>query len=161
VNRSWTLAGQRKQVAYENPCGRRVNVLAAYVPDGPTPSLTWGNERAGALLAEQLLGFVRQIPHPSGQPLVVVMDNGSIHVSKTVQRAQAALRQERIYLYYLPPYSPALNAIEPVFGVIKQHDLPERRYTSMSALEAAIDAAFTRAEARLLARTAPQLRRSA
>jgi hypothetical protein len=161
VNRSWTLAGHRKQVAYENPCGRRVNVLAAYVPDGPMPSLTWGNEPAGALVAEQLVSFVRQIPRPSGQPLVVVMDNGSIHVSKTVKHARAALRQEHIYLYYLPPYSPALNAIEPIFGAIKQHDLPERRYTSVPALEVAIDAAFARAETRLLARTAPQLRRSA
>ncbi len=112
-------------------------------------------------MTEQFLGFLRQIPRPAGQPLNIVLDKGSIHVSKTVHQPRAALRQERIYLYYLPPYSPELNAIEPVFGAIKQHDLPARRYTSVPALEAAIDAAFARAEARLLTRTAQQLRRSA
>jgi putative transposase len=154
VSYSWTLRGQRKRVPYENPRGRRVNVLAALVPDGPTPSLTW-DQAPRTLTSADLLAFLDGIPRPAGQPLVVVLDNGSSHVSKLVKAASTALWAKRIYLYYLPPYSPELNAIERVFRVIKHYDLPERTYTTLAALETAIDAAFTRYEAQLLARTAP------
>jgi hypothetical protein len=72
------------------------------------------------------------------------------------------LRQERIYLYRLPPYSSAaLNAIEPIFGAIKHHDLVRRRYETLADLEAAVDAAFTRYDQTLAAKTRPQSRLSA
>jgi len=133
-----------------------VNVLAAYVPDSPTPSLTWGSESQGTLVPERLHAFLRQIPQPAMQPLVVMLDNGSMHGSKTVQAAQAALRRERIYQHHLPSYSPELIASGPLLGVIKQYDLPERRHTSAPA----IDVAFGWVAARLLTRTTQQLERS-
>ncbi len=152
---SWTLRGQRRRVPYENPRRRRVNVLAALVVDGPTPSLTW-DQAPRTLTTADLLAFLDGIPRPAGQPLVVVLDNGSIHVSRLVKAALPALWAKRIYLYYLPPYSPELNAIERVFGAIKHHGLPERTYTTLTALETAIDAAFSRYEDQLLAKTTPQ-----
>ncbi len=135
-------------MAYENPEGRRVNVLAAVVPEGPDRALTWERHR-GSITAAQFLAFVDAIPHEPGRPLVVVLDNGSIHVSRLVREARAGLWQQGIFLYYLPPYSPELNRIEPVFKVIKHYDLPERRYTSWTGLEDAIDAAFARYHHRL------------
>jgi putative transposase len=148
-------AGQRKRVPYEHPCNRRVNILAAYSPDGLQPALTWASER-GSWVAGQFVDFVRQIPRPAGQPLVVVLDNGSLHKNKHVQAARAALRQQRIYLYYLPSYSPELNRIEAVFGGIKAHDLPARAYRSYTELEAAIDDGFAHAEQRLLDKPSTQ-----
>ena len=130
-------------------------MLAAYAPFGAQPTLTWALER-GSLLSEQLLDWLPRLPRLPGKPLVVVLDNGSIHVSRVIKDARAALRQQRIYLYYLPPYSPALNLIEPVFGGIKAHDLPARAYTTWEALEDAIDTGFTHAEQRLLARCTTQ-----
>ncbi len=84
-------------------------------------------------------------------PLVVVLDNASIHISHLVKEAQPALAAEGIRLFYLPPYSPKLNALEPYFGGIKYHDLPERRYLSLAELAQAADQAFERVEARVLA----------
>ena len=55
----------------------------------------------------------------------------------------------RIYLYYLPPYSPELNDAERLFRHVKHHELPERAYTPFAALEQAVDAAFTRCEEKL------------
>jgi transposase len=151
VSYSWTRRGERKRIPYENPQGRRVNVLAAYSPDGAQPALTWGKER-GSLVAGQFTDFVQRLPRLPGKPLVVVLDNGSLHQNWVVQEALPALRAQRIYLYYLPPYSPELNEIEAVFGVIKRHELPERRYTTWEALETAIDKGFTHVEDRLLQR---------
>ena len=140
---------------YENPQGRRVNAIAALVRDGPQPSLTWATER-GAFLAEQVLDFLTTLPRPPGQRLVVVLDNGSVHTSRIVKDALLDLRTRGIELYYLPPYSPKLNAIEQAFGVIKHHEMPERRYPSWEALEAAIDTAFTNYETRLQHPKTPQ-----
>jgi putative transposase len=155
VNYSWTLPGTRKRIPYENPRSRRVNVLAAYTPVGPEPALSWGLQR-GSLVSGQLVDFVQRIPRLADKPLVVVLDNGSLHVSWVVKEARATLREQRIYLYYLPTYSPELNDIEAVFGGIKAHDLPERSYADWESLEAAITDGFTQAEARLLQRCANQ-----
>lgn len=160
VNYSWTLPAQRKRVPYKNPQGRRVNVLAALVADGPAPSLTWATAPR-TWTSDDLVLFLREaIPRGLGL-LVVVLDNGAIHTSGVVKAARRALGQQGIVLYYLPPYSPELNAIEPVFGGIKHHDLPERSYDSVSALTEAVDGAFTRAEERLVARSQHQLRPAA
>jgi len=126
-------------------------VLAAYTPFGSQPALTWGRER-GSLIAAQVVDFLQHLPRLPHKPLVVVLDNGSIHVSRIVKEARTALQRQRIYLYYLPPYSPELNLIEPIFGGIKAHDLPARAYTAWEALEEAIDVGFTHAEQRLRTR---------
>lgn len=149
VNASWTLPGQRKLIPYENPRRRRLNVLAALVRDGPHRSFSWGSVPR-SLTAQDLLLFLRQLPRPN-LPLVVVLDNASIHISHLVKEAQPALAAEGIRLFYLPPYSPKLNAIEPYFGGVKYHDLPERRYLSLAELAQAVDQAFERVEARVLA----------
>ncbi len=155
MNYSWTWPGERKRMPYENPQGRRVNVLAAYSPFGIQPALTWGLER-GSLVSGQFVDFVQQLPRLPGKALVLVMDNGSMHHSWVVKEAVPKLRAQRIYLYYLPAYSPKLNDIEAIFGVIKRDDLPERRYTTWENLEDAIDTGFTHVEERLLKKRSAQ-----
>jgi putative transposase len=159
VGASWALPGRRKRIPYENPRRRRVNALAALVPDGPAAGLT--RDRAPrSLTAEDVLGFLEGIPR-GGLPLVVVLDNAPIHISHVIRDARPGLAERGITLYYLPGYSPRLNAIEPFFGVVKYHELPERTYPSVADLGAAIDAAFERVEARLLAQSEHQLRPAA
>jgi len=160
VSYSWVQHGERKRLPYENPEGRRVNVLAAYSPCGPQPALTWGLHR-GSLVSGQFVDFVQQLPRLPDKPLLVVLDNGSMHKSGVVKAALPALRKQRIYLYFLPPYSPTLNDIEAVFGVIKRQELPERRYTTWESLEDAITTAFTHVEHRLLEKHENQPRLSA
>jgi transposase len=92
--------------------------------------------------------FLRALP-PADIPTVVVLDNAGIHRSKVVRAARADLWRCSIYLYYLPPYSPELNAIEPVFRVIKHDQLPDRRYPTVAALTAAIDTGFSNYRMRL------------
>jgi len=160
TNASWCPPGERKRVPYENPQGRRLNVLAGLVADGPLPALTWW-PHARSITADDLLTFLREAFPDHPRPLVVVLDNASTHTSRAVKGADLAA--EGIVLEHLPAYSPELNRIEPLFGAIKHHDLPERSYTTMADLDAAVRAAFQRAEQRLLARdtTSRQLRPAA
>lgn len=144
---SWARRGERKRIPYENPQGRRLNVLAALVKQGPSPSLTW-DAAPRTLRSRDLLAFLPGIPRRTDVPLVVVLDNASLHRSAVVRDALPALWTQRIYLYFLPPYSPELNDIEPVFRVIKHQEMPGRTYTTDAALEAAVDAAFAAYETR-------------
>jgi len=160
TNYSWTLPGERKRIPHENPQGRRLNVLAALVADGPEPTLIWW-ALPRTLTSEDLLTFLREALPPGPRPRVVVLDNASIHVSGAIKQAIPDLRRQGIALEYLPPYSPELNRIEPLFGAIKHHDLPERSYPTLLALYQAVTAAFARAEERLLAQRAHQLRLAA
>ena len=156
---SGVRAGERKSVPYENPQRRRYNTLVLYAPDGVQPAFDWiGSPRA--FTAADLVHFLLERP-PCPVPLVIVLDNASLHHSRVVQDALAQLWAKRIYFYFLPPYSPELNEIEAVFRGIKHYDLPDRVYTPLAALEAAVDDAYARYENTLLAQCSDPLRPAA
>jgi transposase len=156
---SWRLPGQRKRVKYEYPQGRRVNVLAAYRPDGAAP---WLGSRAfeRTLTSDDLLDYLRGLPG-SVVPRVVVLDNASLHISKVVKAQRRALAQQGIYLSYLPAYSPELNRIEPVFRQVKYQEIPVRSYTSRTALRRAVEHGFDSYAGKLGRKSGKQLRPAA
>jgi transposase len=133
---------------YENPQGRRLNALAALVVDGTDPTLCWV-VKSGPYTADHIVRFLHALP-PVPMPTVLVLDNAGIHRSKVVRAALPDLRARGLYLYFLPPYSPELNAIERSFRAIKHHHLPARRYTTLAALHDAVQDAFTAYETRLI-----------
>jgi putative transposase len=159
VTYSWVPAQARKRVPYENPQRRRYNVMALYAPDGPAPFFDW-HGRTTHLTSDELIGLLA-VRRRTDLPLIVVLDNASFHRSRDVQDAIPELWKRRIYLYYLPPYSPELNPIERVFRTIKHYDLPERSYPTLTRLTTAVEAAFVRQEAYLLAQSLTQLRLAA
>jgi transposase len=140
VGYSWTLPGQRKFIRYEAPQGRRVNALAAYRPFGRSPRLdvftaerTWNSH--------DLIGFLKALPW-SKVPRVVVLDNAGVRTSKVIRAARKGLADRGIYLYYLPPYSPELNQIEPVFRQVKYQEIPERSHTTRIGLRVSVERGF-------------------
>jgi transposase len=146
---SWCLPKQRKRVRYEYPQGRRVNALATY-----EPSAGWLDavpfERT--LTSDDLLAYLRDRLPAACVPRVVVLDNAGIHTSKLVKAARQGLAKLGIYLYYLPPYSPELNRIEPVFKQVKHHDMPTRSFTTRADLRKAVEDGFETYRRRLRAK---------
>jgi hypothetical protein len=146
-------------VEYEAPQGRRVNALAAYRPYDRAPRLdVFAAERTWR--AYDLLGFLAALPW-SKVPRVVVLDNAALHTSKIIRAARADLGRRGIYLYFLPPYSPELNEIEPVFRQVKYHEMPQRSYTTRLGLREAVEAGFTGYGRRLRPKRAKRLRPAA
>jgi hypothetical protein len=142
---TWVRRGERKRVPYENPQRRRVNVLAATVQWADQRELHWLPVRRH-FDAGDLVCCLEQLAVP-GRLTMVVLDNASFHRDRVVRTALPQLREQGVYLYSLPAYSPELNDIERLFRVIKHHELPERTYATFAALEDAVRAAFTRVEA--------------
>jgi transposase len=117
----------------------------------PSPSLSWIS-LPRTLKADELIAFLSSLALADSLT-VVVLDNASMHRSKLVKGARPELLKHGIVLYFLPPYSPESNLIEPVFGVINHYDMPERSYTSIDDLTEALDAAFQRANQRASLKT--------
>jgi len=74
------------------------------------------------------------------KPVVIVLDNGPIHVSKATIAALAA-RAHWLTVEWLPKYAPELNDIEIVWRDLKAHHLAHQTFTDADALDRAIHAA--------------------
>ena len=151
--------GTRPLVPYEAPQGRRVNVIGALAATGPAPRLVWASRRSGQgrLDSATFLDFVcrevGQLPaswdalpadYVRPRPCTIVLDNYSVHRSKAVQAAAAALARAGVTFYFLPPYSPELSTIEPVWRHVKYTDLATRSFADAAALQEAMDAALAK-----------------
>ena len=141
-------------IPHENTQGRRVHVLAARAAPGPTSTapLTWGAAARTGKSADVRDFLLYRLPPGQGPPRVVVLDHASCHCSQAMQQAQPQLWDEGIELYFLPPYSPELNDIEPSCGRVQHQARPLRSYTSTRTMIQAIHAAFRRVATDLLTR---------
>lgn len=161
---TWAREGTRPVVRYEAPVGRRVNVSGAIAPFGPRRRLVYVSTHgqldgaAFVRLIEQVaeLPTVRPADYQRERPCVVVVDNYAVHHGQAVKAARPSWEAAGVVLFYLPPYSPELNApIEAVWRQVKHQDLPRRSFTTATDLRAAIDAALDRRAAALSHSAAP------
>lgn len=64
---------------------------------------------------DDFVGFITRLDAPTGS--YILMDNVAFHHSTSTR---AAMTGKGLTPLYIPPYSPRLNAIENVFGVVKR-----------------------------------------
>ena len=90
-NRSaWTPSGE--QHCIEAPRGQRLNVMAALLSSGKVVHTHfWCNSTA-----ELFLGFVAQVAKHATKPVVIVLDNASIHRAAAIQPALERLKQQGV-----------------------------------------------------------------
>jgi len=93
-------------------------------------------------LLEMLDSLYGPRPGLPTKPVVIVLDNGPIHVSKATTAALAA-RAHWLTVEWLPKYAPELNDIEVVWHDLKAHHLAHQTFTDAGALDRAIHAAVT------------------
>lgn len=185
---SWSLVGKRVYVPYEAPQGRRVNVVGALfqrtkrfvfatLARAPLPKrealspLAAGLEASelGVLNAEFLINFIW---HMAGRPeeatedwrrekpLVIVLDNYSVHKSARFAEERIKWRAADIELFFLPSYSPELSGIEPLWCDVKQHRMRRLSRASLFDLKRDVDAALV-AKANALAASVKELTEAA
>ncbi len=78
--------------------------------------------------AEIFLGFVAALAKTAPRPLVILIDNASIHCARAISAALRLLEKKSITLKFLPPYSPEINRIEKLWWLMKHRwmALPRR-----------------------------------
>jgi transposase len=132
VRSAWTLRGKTHKTQPQK--AGRLNVMGAMLSSGGLYlSGTWGTMTSLAFA-----GFLSQLLKRTAKPLVVVVDNASIHAAKAVRALLQLPEFERLTLYFLPAYSPELNRIEILWRKIKYEWLPFRKHTR-TELEGALD----------------------
>ena len=89
---------------------------------------------------QTLDGLYGPKPGVHTKPVVMVLDNGPIHVSKATSAALGA-RAHWLAIEWLPKYAPELNDIELVWHDLKAHHLAHRTFTNPDALDDAIHSA--------------------
>jgi len=165
---SWSPVGKRLYVPYEAPQGRRVNaagvlfhgsgrfefITRARVPKTKrkaVPCLAAGlsESELGTIDAELLIEFIWQIAGrpenaPDGwrrdKPLIIVLDNYSVHVGKQFQTEREKWKAANIDLFYLPSYSPEISGIEPLWRDVKQHRMRRLSRDNLLDLKRDVDA---------------------
>lgn len=129
VQRAWSLIGQT-HVADASLGRKRLNVLGA-LEYGAAPQLHYESFHS-SVNAATVIGFVDRLAARTDPTRfsVVVLDNASVHHAIPQCKHDQWLIENRLMLYFLPPYSPELNLIEIVWKHAKYH---WRRFTSWSA----------------------------
>jgi hypothetical protein len=109
-------------------------------------------DEVGPIDAERLVAFFWQLARRPveaasdwrrARPLVIALDNYSVHTSQTVLAAQPHLAGANVDLVYLARYCPEQSGIEPIWNDIKQHQIPIRSFDQVADLKHAVDDALT------------------
>lgn len=136
VTYAWSKRGERKIAPYEAPKRRRVNVIGALCKgvDFVFKAVS------GKLTAEVFVEFLEGLPRPvPDRPVYVVVDNYSIHKARRIRDRLDALAATGLHLFFLPPYSPELNDIEPCWRYIKHQGMEVRLFQSQTALHEGVE----------------------
>ena len=128
---AWSPAGTPVELpAFTH--SRRLNVLGFLSRRGKLVYHTTTETVTTATVLEAFDGLLRA--KSSESFAIVVLDNASIHRSALFRRKVLEWRAQRLYVIFLPTYSPELNLIEILWRKIKYEWLPITAYTSFQSL---------------------------
>ena len=130
---------QGKTLALPANTTGRVNVVGLVSGQGESYFHTVETTVTSSVVAEAMADFIQS--RPSDKLTVVIMDNAPVH-RKAERENQAAWLLGRVWVWFLPPYSPELNLIEILWKKIKYEWLPWEAYASFQALRNALQEIF-------------------
>ncbi|KAJ3434212.1 integrase protein-related [Anaeramoeba flamelloides] len=119
-NYGWSLVGERPTKPDGRRCVPKWNMFCMMGSEGISATRVISTNATGGHFRDFMLLDVLPIVIQKQQTgSVIVMDNHPIHVTLEPLLTNY-FRQFNCYLIYTPIYSPDLNPIEEVFGVLKQ-----------------------------------------
>jgi transposase len=132
-NRSaWTKSGETHAVIAKR--AQRLNVIGALLSSGGLMmTKLWGS-----INGLWFFGFLMALIDRIKKPMVVILDNASIHTAKKLKPYWDLLAEKGLRFYFLPAHSPELNRIEMLWKKMKYEWRPFKSFTS-DELEEFID----------------------
>jgi transposase len=132
-NRSaWTKSGETHAVTAKT--AKRLNIIGALLSSGQLVMAKLWQSVNGLWFFGFLMSLIEQIK----KPMVVILDNASIHNAKKLKPYWDLLKEKGMRFYFLPAYSPELNRIEILWKKMKYEWLSFKTFTDIE-LELAID----------------------
>ena len=105
-NRSaWSKVGETHAVVSKR--SQRLNVIGALLSSGRLMMAKLWHSVNGLWFFGFLMALIERVQ----KPMVVILDNASIHTAKVLEPYWELLQEKGMRFYFLPPYSPDLNPI--------------------------------------------------
>lgn len=123
----WIKKGKEKELK-SNTGRSRLNIHGAMNAETLETTVVTGENNVNAESTIQLFEYLETL-YPLAVTIYVILDNAKYHFSWEVQEW---LRNSRIKLVFLPPYSPQLNLIERLWKIFKKKILRNQFYESFS-----------------------------
>ena len=130
---AWQLCGQTLAISSDH--SPRLNVLGFLNLNGSFQSYVFEGTIDSAVLINCFDDYCQHMK----RPVLIVLDNASIHTSAEVKAQIKRWEEQGLYLLFLPPYCPELNLIEILWRKIKYEWLPFSAYQSFKDLSEALD----------------------
>ena len=113
--KGWIKRGVRKEIP-TNGSQKRLNIIGAL----DLEKMQLHTKESLTINAQNIAYFFESllVKYPSGV-INVILDQARYHTCKEV--TEWVEKHPRIVLHYLPPYSPNLNAIEPLWKIMHEH----------------------------------------
>lgn len=137
LNPGVSYAWQEKGATIEVPTGRsvQINITGFLSKKKGLESFAFTGTITSDIVVECFNIFIKTLTKKT----LIVIDNATIHTSEEFDNYIEEWEAEGLYLYYLPEYSPELNAIEILWRCIKYYWLPFSAYLSFSHLQSALE----------------------
>ena len=84
--------------------------------------------------ADKVVGYLDAFSLSIKRDTFIVPDNASVYRNKKVRELRALWEKRRLFLFYLPPYSPHLNLAEPLWRIMKTKRIRPQDYVSSDNL---------------------------
>lgn len=110
--------------------GKRINVAGFYAKTGGFMYQT----QLRSFKQQDLIPFFDRFCASLNKRTIVVLDNAPTHHGKAFQAKIQEWQQQDLYLYFLPTYSPELNAIEILWRNIKYQWLDFKAFLNFDSL---------------------------
>ena len=143
----WQAKGER--VCLPTARSKRESVFGLLSHDNRLATYYTDQKIDSAFVIESVDKFLVTQPDKRGRPAVtlLVLDNASIHVSKTFRTACQRWEEQGLLVWYLPTYGPHLNRIERLWLRTKYScgsppGLKAADYTTMKTLKEALKRIF-------------------
>ena len=124
-----------KQTGIPSEHSSRINVFGLMSRDNELKSYYSSGSFTSALLTAGIDDFAAGMNEARG---VIVMDNASVHRSRKFQEKIEERKEQELYVFFLPRYSPHLNLIEILWRKIKYEWLKPKDYETLKTLEEAL-----------------------
>jgi len=119
-----------ENISIQSAKGKSISCFGIITRKNDFVSATTEHTINAAFIIEQLDKFSFQI----NKHTVMVLDNARVHRSKSMQAMQQVWAKRKLFIFYLPPYSPHLNIIERLWKELKARWLQAADYENEQQL---------------------------
>lgn len=123
VRRTWMPKGNTPILKQQTRSYKKVSAIAAICinPTRDQVHLYFRFHADENINTNRAIAFLKQLLKQLQTPVVLIWDRLLVH--RSVKMRQFIEKTKNLWMYFLPPYAPELNPVEPVWGYLKHNPL--------------------------------------